>query len=83
MSDGGLLEEFSIEAGELLEEAEESLLNIESGADLTIKATGDITIEGTNVEITANAEFKADGGAGASVTSSAITTIEGSLVNIN
>jgi Rhs element Vgr protein len=58
-------------------------INIESGADLTIKATGDIKLEGTNVEIAANAEFKADGGAGTSVTSSAITEIKGSLVQIN
>lgn len=58
-------------------------INIESGADLTIKATGDIMIEGTNVEIAANAEFKAEGSAGTKISSSAITTIEGSLVKIN
>lgn len=58
-------------------------INIESGADLTIKATGDIKIEGTNVEIAANAEFKAEGSAGTKISSSAITTIEGSLVKIN
>lgn len=58
-------------------------INIESGADLTIKATGDVTIEGTNVELKANAEFKAEGSAGTSISSSAITEIKGSLVNIN
>ncbi len=34
MSDGSLLEEFSIEASELLEDAEESLLSIEGGTDI-------------------------------------------------
>lgn len=58
-------------------------INIESASDLTLKAAGDITIEGTNVTITASAEFKAEGSAGTSISSSAITEVKGSLVNIN
>lgn len=58
-------------------------INIESAADLTITAAGDVTIEGTNITLTANAEFTAEGSAGTKISSSAITTIEGSLVKIN
>ncbi len=58
-------------------------IEIESAADLTIKASGDVNIEGTNISISASAEFVADGGAGAKVTSSAVTEVKGSLVNIN
>lgn len=56
---------------------------LESPSDITIKATGDVNIEGTNVSITANAEFAAEGSAGSKISSSAITEIKGSMVNIN
>jgi len=56
---------------------------LESPSDITIKATGDVNIEGMNVSITANAEFVGEGSAGAKVSSSAITEIKGSMVNIN
>lgn len=56
---------------------------MESAGDIGIKATGDVTIEGMNVEITANAEFKAEGAAGAEVSTSAIAVLKGSLVQIN
>ncbi len=58
-------------------------MTLESSADINIKATGDVNIEGTNVNLTANAQFKADGSAGSSVTSSATTEIKGSMVQIN
>lgn len=58
-------------------------INIESAMDLTITAVGDVTIEGTNITLTANAEFTAEGSAGTNISSSATTKIEGSLVNIN
>jgi Rhs element Vgr protein len=56
---------------------------MESAGDISIKASGDVTIEGTNVGITANAEFKAEGSAGAEVSTSAIAVLKGSLVQIN
>lgn len=58
-------------------------ISIESGKDLIMKATGDITIEGMNIEITGQAEVKASGSAGTEVSSSATTTIKGSIVQIN
>ena len=56
---------------------------IESGADVDIKATGDVNIEGTNVNIKASAQFKAEGSAGAEMSSSGTATVKGSLVQIN
>ena len=56
---------------------------MESAGDIGIKATGDVSIEGMNVGITANAEFKAEGSAGAEVSTSAIAVLKGSLVQIN
>ncbi|MFK7785440.1 MAG: type VI secretion system tip protein VgrG [Crocinitomicaceae bacterium] len=56
---------------------------MESAGDISIKATGDVNIEGMNVGIVANAEFKAEGSAGAEVSTSAIAVLKGSLVQIN
>ena len=58
-------------------------INIESCKDINIKASGDITIEGTNISAAANAEFKADGGGGADLTTGAICKVQGSMVKIN
>ncbi|OAB78814.1 type VI secretion system tip protein VgrG [Cochleicola gelatinilyticus] len=58
-------------------------ITLDSGKDINIKASGDITLEGTNVSIIANAEFKAEGSAGAEVSTSAIAVLKGSLVQIN
>ncbi|MGG8495296.1 type VI secretion system tip protein VgrG [Tenacibaculum sp. TC6] len=58
-------------------------ISMESAGDISIKASGDVIIEGTNVGITANAEFKAEGSAGAEVSTSAIAVLKGSLVQIN
>jgi len=58
-------------------------ITLDSGADVIIKATGDVTIEGTNISASANAEFKAEGSAGAEVSTSAIAVLKGSLVQIN
>lgn len=58
-------------------------ITIESAGDINIKATGDINIEGTNISQAANAQFKAEGGAGIEVSSSAIAVLKGSLVQIN
>lgn len=56
---------------------------MESAGNIELKASGDVSIEGTNVSITANAEFKAEGSAGAEVSTSAIAVLKGSLVQIN
>jgi uncharacterized protein involved in type VI secretion and phage assembly len=58
-------------------------ISIESTKDIILKSSGDVKIEGTNIEIKANANFKAEGGAGTEMSSSATTTIKGSLVQIN
>lgn len=56
---------------------------METASDFTIKATGDLNLEGTNVNIKANAQFKAEGSAGAEVSTSAVAVVKGSLVQIN
>lgn len=58
-------------------------ITLESGADVIIKASGDVKIEGTNVEAKANASFKAEGTSGAELSSSATAVLKGSLVQIN
>ena len=59
-------------------------ITLESAKDIILKAgSGDVKIEGVNVEIAAQANFKADGGAGAEVTTSAVAVLKGSLVQIN
>lgn len=61
----------------------DSGITIESAGDITIKATGDVNMEGMNVNIKANSALKAEGGSGAEVSSGANTVIKGSLVQIN
>lgn len=56
---------------------------MESGKDFSIKATGDCTIEAMNVNVKANAQFKAEGSAGAEISTSAVAVLKGSLVQIN
>ncbi len=58
-------------------------ITLESGADITLKATGDVKIEGVNVEISASAQFKGEGSAGSEISSGGNTTIKGSMVQIN
>ena len=58
-------------------------ISIESAKDIVLKATGDIKAEGVNIQQKASAQFKAEGGAGMEVKSSAVTTVKGSLVQIN
>ncbi len=62
------------------------------GSNITLKAQQEIKLEagtdlkaesGTNTEFAAGAQFKAEGSAGADFKTSAIATIEGSLVKIN
>lgn len=58
-------------------------ITLESASDLTLKATGDVNIEGMNVSVAANAQFKAEGSAGAEVSSSATAVFKGAIVQIN
>lgn len=58
-------------------------ITLESAKDLTLKASGDVKLEGTNVESKAKSNFKAEGQSGADVKSSGTLTIKGSLVQIN
>jgi Rhs element Vgr protein len=58
-------------------------LTLESAKDLKLKASGDVKVEGTKVELKAQSNFKAEGSAGAEISSSGTTTVKGSLVQIN
>jgi len=58
-------------------------IKIESGKDIILKATGDVKIDGTNITITATAQFKASGNAGAELSTGAIAILKGSMVQIN
>jgi hypothetical protein len=56
---------------------------MESPGDIKLAATGDVKIEGTNIELKASATVKAEGSGGAELTSSASTVVKGSVVQIN
>jgi len=59
-------------------------INIESTGKLVLKASsGDITVEGVNVQQKAQAQFKAEGTGGIEISSSALAKLKGSLVQIN
>ena len=58
-------------------------ISMESCKDVKIKATGDIKLEGINIESKASASLKSQGSASAELSSSATTTVKGSMVMIN
>ncbi len=58
-------------------------ISIVSAGEIKLEASGDLKAEATNSEIKASAEFKAEGGASAEVSSSGTMTVKGSLVQIN
>jgi Rhs element Vgr protein len=58
-------------------------ITMESAGDIKIKASGDVNIEGANVNLKASAQFKAEGSSGSEVSSGAVTVIKGSQVKIN
>jgi Rhs element Vgr protein len=70
------------ENGNIIEMSKDGI-TIESGKDLKIKAAGDITVEGMNIEQSASVQFKAEGSAGIEVSSSATAVLKGALVQIN
>ncbi len=56
---------------------------LEATGKITLKATQDASLSGLNVNVKANSQFKAQGNAGAEVSTSAIAVLKGSLVQIN
>ncbi len=58
-------------------------IRLESASNLEIKASGDIKVEGSNIELRASAQLTASASAGAELSASANTVIKGALVQIN
>lgn len=58
-------------------------IKMESAGNIELIATGDVTIEGANVSLKAKAQYKAEGSAGAEMSSSAVAIVKGSIVQIN
>lgn len=58
-------------------------IKMESPGDINIKATGDLNIEGMNINVKAQSQFKAEGSAGAEMSTSGQAVVKGSLVMIN
>jgi Rhs element Vgr protein len=58
-------------------------IKMESPGDINIKATGDVNIEGLNVNLKANVQLTAEGSAGAELSAGGSTVVKGSIVQIN
>lgn len=58
-------------------------ITIDSAADITMTASGDINISASNVSVTADMEVIAEGASGTTLSSGGTTTVKGSLVEIN
>jgi Rhs element Vgr protein len=58
-------------------------ITIESSKDVIWKASGDIKMEGTNINIKGSAQTKVEGSSGTELSSGATTIIKGSMVQIN
>ncbi len=58
-------------------------IQLESAGNIDIKATGDVNIEGSNINAKASMQFKAEGSAGIEVSSGATAVLKGSIVQIN
>lgn len=58
-------------------------IKMESAKDISIKATGDVKIEGVNITLSADGQFKAEGSSGAELSTSASAVVKGSIVQIN
>lgn len=58
-------------------------INIEATGKISLKATQDLTAEGLNTNIKASANLKAEGTAGAELSSTAIAKVKGGTVMIN
>jgi Rhs element Vgr protein len=64
-------------------EMSSSGINIESGSDLTLKATGTLTAQGATANFKSDGDFKAEGSGSIEVSSSGIAKLKGSMVQIN
>ena len=58
-------------------------IELESASDMKLIASGDVSIEGTNISSAASAELKGEGSAGAEISSGGSTVVKGSIVQIN
>ncbi len=58
-------------------------ITIESAKDIVLKASGDVKTEATNINSSAKAQLKAEGSAGAELSSGGTTVIKGGIVQIN
>jgi Rhs element Vgr protein len=58
-------------------------IELNSGKDILLKATGDIKAEGINISQKASAQLTAEGSSGAELKSGGICVVKGSLVQIN
>ena len=58
-------------------------ITLDSAKDIVVKAKGDVKVEGTNMNLSANAQFVAKGSGSAEISSSGNTVVKGSLVQIN
>lgn len=58
-------------------------ISLESAKDLNIKASGDVKVDGVNLNLKSSARFKAEGSAGAELSTGATAVLKGSLVQIN
>ena len=56
---------------------------LDSAKDVSIKAKGDVKIEGTNIEASAKAQLTVKGSGSAEISSSGNTVVKGSIVQIN
>lgn len=70
------------ENGNTIEMTSDGII-LKSAKDLSLEAKGDVKIKGVNVSNSASSKYKAEGKAGAEMTTSAIATLKGSLVKIN
>ncbi len=69
--------------GITIEDSGGNSMKMEASGNMTIKCNGDLNLEGTNITIKAGATLKLESNAGTELTSSAITKVQGSLVQIN
>jgi Rhs element Vgr protein len=58
-------------------------INISADGNISIAATGDASVEGMNVNLTAQTQLTAEGSAGAELSSGGQTVVKGSIVMIN
>lgn len=58
-------------------------ITLESAKDLVLKASGDIKVEGVNMSLSAQSQFKAEGNGGAELSTSGQAVVKGSIVQIN